>query len=307
MTTEENETNEETKAYSVKEFFEEVPPGRDTIIGELSIKGTYISENDLILPEISLHCDNVSCNGIRLFRSTGSKNLSKGGQHFFIFYQCKNCGISGKNFALWAFLNDDRKSGLLYKYGEIPEFGPPTPARVVAILGSEKDYYFKGRRSENQGLGIAAFAYYRRVVENQKNRIFDEIIRTVRKVDSSNKALLEELEAAKKETQFTKAVESIKHAIPQALLIDGHNPLTLLHSALSDGIHARTDNECLDIATSLRVVLTDLVKRMADTLKDTVELKAAVGKILQRNSEQKSGPIKEGVDTTQDTSGERKN
>lgn len=280
---EDNTSSEEIKSHSVKEFFEAVPPGRDTVIAELAKRGSYVSENPMILPEISLHCDNENCSGTRLFRATATKDLSKGGQHFYVFYKCKNCGMSQKNYSLWASLNDDRQSGVLYKYGEFPEFGPQTPAKVVRILGPEKDYYFKGRRSENQGLGIAAFAYYRRVVENQKNRIFDEIIRTVKKVDSNNTALLAELEVAKKEIQFTKAVESIKHAIPQALLIDGHNPLTLLHAALSDGLHARTDEECLEIATSLRVVLTDLAKRMADTLKDTAELKTAVSRILQRN------------------------
>jgi hypothetical protein len=38
-----------------------------------------------------------------------------------------------------------------------------------------------GRRAENQGMGIGAFAYYRRVVENQKNRIIAEIKRVAEK------------------------------------------------------------------------------------------------------------------------------
>src|SRR3989344_364289 len=271
---EESGTAEKDRSYSVEEFFENVPPGRDTVIDELS--GKVGPSNILILPDIRLHCNDESCDGVRLFKNTDSRYLSEKGQDLFVRYECKNCGRTSKKYAIWAFLNGDRKSGILYKYGEVPEFGPPTPSRVVAILGAEKEYYFKGRRSENQGLGIAAFAYYRRVVENQKDKIFDEIIRTVKKVDPGDGALLEELNAAKGEAQFTKAVESIKHAIPQALLIDGHNPLTLLHAALSEGLHAKTDEECLEIATSLRVILADLAKRMADVLKDTAELKTAV-------------------------------
>jgi len=284
---EESGTAEKDRSYSVEEFFENVPPGRDTVIDELS--GKVGPSNILILPDIRLHCNDESCDGVRLFKNTDSRYLSEKGQDLFVRYECKNCGRTSKKYAIWAFLNGDRKSGILYKYGEVPEFGPPTPSRVVAILGAEKEYYFKGRRSENQGLGIAAFAYYRRVVENQKDKIFDEIIRTVKKVDPGDGALLEELNAAKGEAQFTKAVESIKHAIPQALLIDGHNPLTLLHAALSEGLHAKTDEECLEIATSLRVILADLAKRMADVLKDTAELKTAVSRILQRNSKPKQG------------------
>ena len=44
------------------------------------------------------------------------------------------------------------------------------------MLGSEREYYFKGLRAESQSMGIAAFAYYRRVVENKKFVIFDQII-----------------------------------------------------------------------------------------------------------------------------------
>src|SRR5271170_145391 len=93
--------------------------------------------------------------------------------------------------------------------------------------------------------------------------------------------MIAELEKARKETQFSKAIESIKPAVPQALLIDGHNPLTLLHNALSEGMHAQTDEECLELATSIRVVLTDLVERMANVLKDHAELKAAVNKLIE--------------------------
>jgi hypothetical protein len=42
----------------------------------------------------------------------------------------------------------------MLKFGEVEPFGPPTPARVITLLGPEKDYYLKGRRAENQGMGI---------------------------------------------------------------------------------------------------------------------------------------------------------
>ena len=149
--------------------------------------------------------------------------------------------------------------------------------------GLLKDYYLKGRHAENQGLGIGAFVYYRRVVENQKDRIFDEILKVSEKIGAP-KELLAQLTAAKAETQFSKAVETIKQAIPQALLINGHhNPLMLLHSALSEGLHDKTDDQCLELATSIRVVLTELVERMANALQGKAELNAAVGKLFKGN------------------------
>ena len=96
--------------------------------------------------------------------------------------------------------------------------------------------------------------------------------------------VLNTFEQAVEETQFSKAVEDVKSAIPQTLLIEGHNPLTLLHSALSEGLHARTDEECLEMATSIRVVLTELAERISIALKDETELKQALEKLMHRGA-----------------------
>lgn len=273
------ESQEKSEPLSMREFLEGTPPNTHEEV--ILTDNKYTSS--LLTPEILLHCEDESCNGQRLFTSKSSKNVSSDAySEFFLYYRCKNCERTVKEFALGAKLGVNSNVGKIFKYGEYPQFGPPTPAKVVSLLGKEQEYYFKGRRSENQGLGIAAFAYYRRVVENQKNKILDEIIKTVQKVDSTNQTLLTELNNAKKEVQFTKAVDSIKHGIPQVLLIDGHNPLTLLHKALSEGLHAGTDEECLEFATSIRIVLTEMVSRMDSALKDTAELKSAVNRILNK-------------------------
>ncbi len=280
------EKNEEAKEtqYTVREFFEIVPPNKTAYVIDMrDNKTSYPGSEAINLPEILLYCDHDSCKGERLFKNTNNPTVYEDRfANVYFIYKCKNCGVTTKTYSVMAKFYLNQPSGVMFKYGEYPQFGPPTPAKVVRILDSEKDYYFKGRQSENQGLGIAALAYYRRVVENQKNKIFDEIIRTIKKINPGDSVLIAELEAAKKENQFSKSVESIKHAIPQILLIDGHNPLTLLHSALSEGLHAKTDEECLEIATSIRVVLTEMVERMSNALKDTVELKNALSKIINK-------------------------
>jgi hypothetical protein len=95
----------------------------------------------------------------------------------------------------------------------------------------------------------------------------------------------------KKETQFTTAIDAIKHGIPQVLLVDGHNPLTLLHRALSEGIHAQTDEECLELATSIRIVLAELADRMGTALKDHAELNTAVSRLM--GSIPKNAPLQQ--------------
>ena len=119
------------------------------------------------------------------------------------------------------------------------------PSRAFAglrMVGQDKDPFLKGRKAESLGMGIAAFAYYWRVVENQKSRFIGKIADVSRRIKAAPKAI-EKLELAKTETRFTAAVELIGDAIPDALRIVGHNTLTLLHSALSEGLHERTDDD----------------------------------------------------------------
>jgi hypothetical protein len=101
--------------------------------------------------------------------------------------------------------------------------------------------------------------------------------------------MLATLEAARKETQFKKSMEMVKDAIPESLLISGHNPLTLLHTALSRGLHAQDDATCLALARDIRIVLTDLAEKISAALKEHAELTQALSRILQENSKKESG------------------
>jgi hypothetical protein len=135
-------------------------------------------------------------------------------------------------------------------------------------------------------LGVGAFGYYRQVIENQKHPLIDEILK-VANLQNPIPELIKELEEAKKQNQFSTAVEKIKHAIPEILLIHSYNPLTLLHTALSEGLHAGSDEECLEIAHNIRVILSEFSERLATALKDDQELKNAVSAIANRSQKSK--------------------
>ena len=99
---------------------------------------------------------------------------------------------------------------------------------------------------------------------------------------------LNNLEKVAKHTQFGRAVDDFKPALPSVLLIaGGQNPLTLLHSALSEAIHAHSDAECLDLAQDVRVVLSELADRISRALKDDAELQGAVNRLRSRTTAKK--------------------
>lgn len=268
---------------TLAEFLESAPPD---FAEEVRDRGTARpgaagSSWYLNRPDLQLYCEN--CDGYRTYFSLdGDLYLSEDVNYKFMRYGCRNCRstATAKTFALVVQGRGSR--GVVQKLGELPPFGPPTPPRVFQLIGEDyRKLFLQGRRAENKGLGIGAYGYYRRIVEHQKGRIIDEIRRVAEKLGESAE-MVKTLSEARTETQFSSAIEKIKDAIPRSLLIDGHNPLTLLHNALSEGLHELTDEECLRLATSIRVVLIELADRISAALKEEAELKSAVSALLNR-------------------------
>lgn len=277
-------TVSELPVKTLAEFLESSPPNSRTTISDLFTRasaGTWVISQ----PELQLHCTSDRCNGTRSFRyHTSLAYVTEGWAFKFITYRCGNCQAEQKTYALAVHFDTKTAfSGVAIKLGETPPFGPNVPARVITLIGPDRDLFLLGRRAESLGLGVGAFAYYRRVVENQKERILDEIGRVAERLNTSAEKL-ELFERARAETQFTKAIEMVKAAIPESLLIRGQNPLTLLHAPLSEGIHQLSDESCLEFATSIRVVLTELADRISQALKDEKELGDAVSRLLNREA-----------------------
>ena len=272
------------KAVKFEDFLSKYPPGEAQAISNLGISRSPHSTPILIKPRLKLHCPNSICSGVRFFDSYQTKKvpLSEKWTRIFLHYSCANCRTHSKIFAIMARWNTDIDEGEAIKVGEWPPFGPKVSARVISILGESKDLFLMGRRSEIQGLGIGALAYYRKVIENQKDHLIDEIIRVVRRTGSPGPQI-EKLKSAKMEDKFKGAVELISDALPQTLLINGYNPLALLEQAISKGSYVNNDRDALKLATALRKILSELAERVVRALEDQTDLEEAVNYILQHD------------------------
>jgi hypothetical protein len=171
-------------------------------------------------------------------------NIGEGTQ-VFLDYLCRHCRKSSKSFALIIRVPPGQERGAVVKLGEWPVFQPYIPSRLSSLVGPDQDLFRKARLSESHGLDIGAFVYYHRVVENQQARLIQEIIKVARRTKSPQEAIIALSEAAE-EKQFSKAPAKVKDAVPEVLKVNGQNPLTLLHDLLSDGLHAQTNEECLE-------------------------------------------------------------
>lgn len=267
---------------SFADFLANVPPGVPTTV-EKWFSNPIQSGLQVYPPRIRLHCSSIHCGGERFFKTTTTYSIfgridEPSTSRSYYQYLCCDCGLSSKVFALEIKRSAYAEGGMTFeviKFGEQPSFGPPIPAKAMTLVGPDREAFLKGRRAESMGLGVGAFAYYRRVIENQKGRIFDEFIRVLRATLPGD-PVIDDLERAKGETQFSKSFHAIKHAIPTSLLINGQNPISLLHTALSEGIHALADEECLEYASAIRTILFETSDRLASAMSDDREVSRAI-------------------------------
>lgn len=279
----------------LEDFLVGYPPGIQVRVSGCA-KGTargHIFDVDLY--RFKLHCDR--CDGERNFyplhREESQEKiqlyLDPAGKYeprtkeLVVAYACSDCRLTIKRYSIQLRqFQDSPMDFMAYKYGELPPFGRPLPSRLMTLLRDSAGLLSAARRCESQSLGIGAFAYYRRVIDNQKNKIFDEIIRVVRTI-GGDEALIGDLDDAKRATSFTTSVEAIKHALPESLMVKGENPLKLLYGALSAGLHGQTDEQCLARATAIRSVLTSFAERLTDVLQEDKAFDDAVN-LLKRSS-----------------------
>lgn len=283
---------------SMAEFLTHRPPGGEPCVvedlfapvddrpGQSGRVQNLVNGPRLSTPRIRLHCP--TCDQVHSFDTPASAFMARSGEEpisVFLHYRCCDCREEWKTFALRIHTRERigekfSDAGTLVKIGELPAFGPPTPGSLLRSFSeADRAIFLKGRRCESQSLGIAAFAYYRRIVETQKNWIFDRLIAAVKAQPPVDEELVAELSAARSEIQFTSALDSIKHALPKSLLISGQSPLRLLHAALSVGVHELTDTECLSRARNARIVLARMVELTEIVLNDDRELAKAVAEL----------------------------
>lgn len=181
-----------------------------------------------------------------------------------IRYRCSACG-KGLFVFLVSFgvekISEVKARIVLEKVGQIPAWSIEIDRSLEKILNKNSQYYKNGLTCESQGYGIGAHAYYRRIVED----VIDTLLESIKDFISSKEELKIYQEALQKVANTTIArdkIEVVKDVLPSALRPGGINPLQVLYDELSEGIHLRTDEECLESADAIRNSLVYLAKQV---------------------------------------------
>lgn len=238
---------------------------------------------------IRVHCGNPKCDGVRRHNKGKGETFwfSDCLSYHYVSYSCTDCQTRSKMFGIRATRKTENdQTAICTKIYQEPAFGQPIPKRLFDIIGEEnREFFLQARRSIARGLGIGAYGYYRRIVENTKFDLVGSVLK-VAEATNAPTPQIELLKKAQEERQFSKAIDILRDvaAVPAVLLIDGHNPLVLLHDALSKGIHELPDAECLERAQESEIILCEIANRMQMALTEHKAVKAALSSILKRKS-----------------------
>ena len=139
--------------------------------------------------------------------------------------------------ANWKFL----------KAGQFPPLEERIPRELEQQLkGDDLEFYKRALRCRNFNLGIAALAYLRRVVENRMNDLLDLIAVAAQQAEYHADDL-KQLESVKADRVFDKKVTYAAAILPPSLRPGNANPIDLLHDLASEGMHALSDAQCIDV------------------------------------------------------------
>jgi hypothetical protein len=250
---------------------------------------------NLYAPEdIRVHCEDQKCDGVRRHRKQKEDKFQINDSifHYQLVYMCSNCTSRAKVFILKAQRKDRGKhSGTCTKIYQEPAFGSPIPKKLFQVIGEvNREYFLQARRAIARGLGIGAYSYYRRIVESTKFDLVNSILQLAEATNASAHQVAL-LKRAQGETQFSKAIEMLRDvgAIPAVLLIDGHNPLSLLHDLLSEGLHQLSDSDCLQRSTEAEIVLCEIAYRMQAAMTDRKAVKDTITSIMKRKASNSTG------------------
>jgi len=243
----------------LKDFLENRPLYNELVIPRIFNKHITTSQT---LREIEYMCPNCECmkplhnddDNLIIYRFDPSKqNLMT-----FVAFTCVSCRNFSKSF-LVKFEKLENDLLKVTKIGENPQKELPRSKVLSKFFKDDKKEYNKAVVCLANGYGVAAFAYMRRIVENNINSLLDLIQEDMDK-DSSLALSLAEL---KKTSPMSDKIRIANNALPDYLKPDGFNPLGQIYGLLSDGVHSLTDNECLEKAENLQACIEYLISELA--------------------------------------------
>lgn len=190
----------------------------------------------------------------------GKINLS-----FLLSSTCQICGFrmdvtinlfSENQYAEDSFINLN-----LRKIGQLPAFERNPEKEVLNYLIEEdKENYKKALANLSMSYGIGAYAYLRRIIENEIKRLVQDISELEYENVSKVKAAWIEYESNR---NMTSLIDSINPFLPKSLKEIGDNPIRTLYQQTSGGLHEFSEKVCIEKARDVDQLLRYVIKNVS--------------------------------------------
>jgi len=258
----------------IKTFLETAP-----LYSWREFKQPQLNRSSLWIQEIDAYCD--ICQLQRPFQDLRSRGAGSGmsisalksGVSYFEF-SCVSCRKSKREYLVEQVLIDGKIR--LQKYGELPRAKLARNRVLQKFLKDDLDNYEKAMICLSHEYGVAAFAYFRRVVENNINKLLDLVTEDAQS-SGGDRATLDAISELRKDTPMSEKIRVANLALPSHLKPDGLNPLGRLYQVLSEGVHSLSEAECLKKAKATSECLTFLVSELASRQDHRARFKSMVG------------------------------
>ncbi|ABL98527.1 hypothetical protein SHAM105786_15925 [Shewanella amazonensis] len=237
----------------------------------------------LWIREIDEFCE--TCNQIRPFQDLrslggitshhpmGKIQFLQSGTSYFTF-TCVSCKTENHTFLVEQEVTEETVK--IQKYGQRPRKKLERDGKLQKFFKEDAEYYEKALISLSNGYGIAAFAYFRRIVELNIVKLLD-LLASDLDPSQANDPIKIAIDELRKESPMSDKIKIANNALPEYLKPDGLNPLGTIYSLLSEGVHSLTDEECLVKAESLQACLSFLIAELASRKRHKDSFKKMVG------------------------------
>ncbi|MFN9321561.1 MAG: hypothetical protein ACK58Q_13345 [Chitinophagales bacterium] len=168
---------------------------------------------------------------------------------------------------------------IVKKICQFPSFEITPDKSILNFLNQEdQENYKKALICLSQNYGIAAFAYFRRIVENEIIRIIEDIAKLDRPESSNITSLIDQY---KGNHAMSNLIEGIYEYLPLSLKSLGNNPLKILYSQLSGGIHEYSEEVCSEKSEQINNLLVFVVKKIYEENSEVNSARKAINILIQ--------------------------
>ncbi len=199
-----------------------------------------------------------------------------------LVFQCVSCDKHKQTYLLNYEVEDNIVT--FVKAGEFPKYKRELNKSLSKFFAKDKSNYQKAISCLDRDFGIAAFAYLRRIIEDNINLLLKNIEESLgdselEKFGDSLNEVKEAFDNLHSSSHMSSKIKVANFDLPGYLQPHGENPLGRLYGILSEGVHSMSDAQCMEVSEEVLACLTYLITSITNHKKEREEYLTSIRKL----------------------------